>query len=265
MRDAIRLAVGTLTIVPTAPPNVVDRRVGSWAMTFAPLVGALLALVAGTVLWLLTQGAFGPGPYAGISPVLAAVLTVSLLVVLTRAMHLDGLADTADGLGSGRPAAAALEIMRNGDIGPFGVVTIVLTLLIQVADLAQLVAEGIGPLSVALALVVSRLVLPVVCSRGVPAARPEGLGQVVADSVGRAQLLLAVGLAAISVVALSALAGVLLDVAIARPAALSVLGLLAGAALCWWCVRRLGGVTGDVMGACVEVTFTATLVVLTVW
>ena len=256
MRDAVRLAVGTLTIVPTAPPNVVDRRVGSWAMTFAPLVGALLALVAGTVLALLAQGS---------APLLAAALTVALLAVLTRAMHLDGLADTADGLGSGRPAAAALDIMRDGDIGPFGVVTIVLALLVQVAALAQLVAAGIGPLAVALALVVSRLVLPVVCSRGVRAARPEGLGQVVADSVGRGQLLLAVGLAAASVVVLSALAGVYLDVAIVGPAAFSVLGLVAGGGLCWWYVRRLGGVTGDVMGACVEVTFTATLVVLTAW
>ena len=223
-------------------------------MTFAPLVGTLLALVAGTVLALL----------ADFSPLLSAVLTVALLGVLTRAIHLDGLADTADGLGSGRPTAAALDIMRSGDVGPFGVVTIVLTLLVQVAALAQLVAEGIGPLAVALALVVSRLVLPVVCSRGIPAARPEGLGQVVADSVGRGQLLLAVGVAAVSVVILSALASALLDVPTAGPGLFSLLGLVAGGALCWWCVRRLGGVTGDVMGACVEVTFTATLVVLTV-
>jgi adenosylcobinamide-GDP ribazoletransferase len=234
-------------------------------MTFAPLVGAVLALVTGTVLAFLTQGLFFSGPWAAISPVLAAALTLALLAILTRAMHLDGLADTADGLGSGKSAVAALDIMRSGDVGPFGVITLVFTLLIQVAALAQLTSAGVGPLALALSLVVSRLVLPVVCSRGIPAARPEGLGQVVADSVGKGQLLLAIAFAGVSVVVLAVLTSVVLDVAvdaIVGPSALSVLGLLAGGALCAWCVRRLGGVTGDVMGACVEVTFTATLVVL---
>jgi len=270
LREGIRLAVGTLTILPTAPPKVVDRRTGSWAMTLAPLAGALLGLIAAAVLWLLTQGPFPGGPYVGISPVLASALTLALVVVLTRAMHLDGLADTADGLGSGKPAAAALDVMRRSDIGPFGVVTIVLTLLIQVAALSQLTAEGMGPLSVALGLVVSRLILPVVCSRGIAAARPDGLGQVVADSASRGQLFVALLLGTASIVLFFALASALTDVSgmvaggMVAGAMAALLGLLAGSALCWWCVRRLGGVTGDVMGACVEVTFTAALVVLAV-
>ncbi|NEC49139.1 adenosylcobinamide-GDP ribazoletransferase, partial [Actinospica acidiphila] len=56
---------------------------------------------------------------------------------LTRGLHLDGLADTADGLGSGRPAEDALRIMKQSDVGPFGVLTLVLVLLVQVAALAQ--------------------------------------------------------------------------------------------------------------------------------
>ena len=68
--------------------------------------------------------------------------------MLSRAIHLDGLADTADGLGSGRPPADALAIMRQSDVGPFGVATLVLTLLIQVSALATLASldEAVGGL-----------------------------------------------------------------------------------------------------------------------
>ena len=191
--DALRLAFGTLTVLPTPPPRVVDRRVGSWAMTLAPLVGLVLAVPAGLLLW-LAGGDRTATP--ALPPAPAAALTVALLAVLTRAMHLDGLADTADGLGSGKPAPQALEVMRKGDVGPFGVVTLVLVLLVQVLALAELVAEGHGVAALVPALVASRLVLPVACLRGVPAARRDGLGQAVAGTVSWGQLLLAVGLAA---------------------------------------------------------------------
>ena len=254
--DGSRLALGTLTVLPTRPPGTVDRDTGSWAMTLAPLVGVLLSVAAVLLQWLVLPAA----------PLLVAALTVGLLAVLTRAIHLDGLADTADGLGSGKPAGQALDIMRRSDVGPFGVVTLVLVLLVQVFALAQQVADGRGASAVALALVVSRLVLPVVCAQGIRAARPDGLGQVVAGSVRPGQLVLAAAvscLAVLIIVVLEArssqgpfepvLAGVLV----------MVVPLLAGAGMCWWCVRRLGGVTGDVLGACVEVTFTVALVVLT--
>ena len=64
---------------------------------------------------------------------------------LTRGLHLDGLADTADGLGSGKPAEDALRIMKQSDIGPFGVITLVFALLAQVAALAELYARLVGP------------------------------------------------------------------------------------------------------------------------
>lgn len=277
--DGIRLAIGTLTVFPTRPPRTVDRSSGSWAMTFAPLVGLLLAAVATLGLWLLGWATVGGTPSAyelvnrldlvevrPASPLLAAALIVGLLALLTRAIHLDGLADTADGLGSGRPAEEALAIMRRSDIGPFGVVALVLILVIQVVAVAQHVATGRGALAVALALVVSRLTLPVLCSRGVPAARRDGLGRVVAGSVSPAQLVLAVVLSAVVLgVAASAppgftgvAAGTLL-----RGAFVAAVALLSGGAMCLWCVRRFGGVTGDVLGACVEVTFTTSLVVLT--
>ena len=196
MTNPLRMALGTLTIVPTPPPSTVDRRVGSWAMTLAPLVGLLLAMLSAGALWLLGWGsrvadvlvallpsgvqALLPGDLGFdwyVEPTLTAALVIGLLAVLTRGMHLDGLADTADGLGSRKPAAEALDIMRRGDVGPFGVVTLVLVLLIQVLALAPLVGVGLGPPALLLALVVSRLALPLLCLRGVPAARADGLGR----------------------------------------------------------------------------------------
>lgn len=257
--DGVRLAVGTLTVLPCPAPRSVDRRSGAWAMTLAPLVGMLLALLAMVPLW-LSQVVPHRTP-----PAVQALLVVGLLALLTRAIHLDGLADTADGLGSGKPAHAALDVMRRSDIGPFGVISLVLVLGLQVACLADLVARDEGAFSLVLALVTSRLLLPFLCASGVPPARADGLGRAVAGTVGAGQLLLSVVLSAgaLSLFAvLGPLAGLpvhsLLAVAVAAPA-----GLVAGGALCWWCVRRLGGTTGDVLGACVEAATTAVLVALT--
>ncbi|HET9858367.1 MAG TPA: adenosylcobinamide-GDP ribazoletransferase [Nocardioidaceae bacterium] len=251
--DGIRLALGTLTILPTRPPGVVDRRSASWAMTFAPLIGLLLAVPAVVAIWLLDPA----------SPLLVAVIVIGLLALLTRAIHLDGLADTVDGLGSRRPPEQALALMRKGDVGPFGVVALVLLLLVQVTALAQHVGQGQGPLAITLALALSRLMLPVVCTRGIPAAREDGLGHAVAGSVSAGQLLLAL---AISVLVLGAagtsMAGLtFVDATMLRGMFAAAAALLAGAAVCLWCVRRLGGITGDVIGCCVEVTFTVALVV----
>lgn len=253
VRDALRLCLGTLTVLPVRPPARVDRRVAGLAMALAPLAAAGLALVAGPVLWLLGQV---------LSPVLAAALTVGLLALLTRGMHLDGLADTADGLGSGAPADRALDIMRRGDVGPFGVVTMVLVLLVQVAALGSL-GPARSAVALAVALVVSRVVLPLLCLRGVPAARPEGLGRLVAGTVGAPAAALSGLLAAVLVTCallLGTSAGT--SCAVVQAVVTAVLALAVGAAYAGHCVRRFGGVTGDVLGAGVEVTFTAALVML---
>lgn len=237
--NALRLAFGTLTVLPVAAPTV-DRRTAGRAMALAPLVGLTLALVV------------SPLTLLDISPLLVAALVVGALALLTRGLHLDGLADTADGLGSGRPADGALEVMRRSDIGPFGVVTLVLVLLVQVVALAQLLAAGSGALLLAAALVVSRLALPIACLDGVPAARPDGLGATVAGSVSPPLA----GLSVLPVVVVLGLAALWVPWQVA----LTVFGLLGGLAVGLRAVRRLGGVTGDVLGAVVEATFTAALV-----
>jgi len=243
--NAFRLLFGTLTILPVRPPAAVDRRVAGWAMTLAPLAGAVLALLVAGPWALLLE-------YDGTSaPLLLAVLAVAALAALTRAMHLDGLADTVDGLGSGRRADEALAIMRKSDIGPFGVATVVLTLLIQVAALAECGAHA--PAALAVALVTSRAVLPLLCTAWFPAARADGLGSLVAGSVSPARALLGLFLAAALALAVLAVDGT-------PRLAVAAVGLLAGLGLALHARRRFGGVTGDVYGACVEVAFTAALV-----
>src|SRR5262249_34764394 len=129
-----------------------DRRTAGMAMCWAPGVGALLGAGAAGVLWLAWRAGHG-------GSLLAAVLAVGFLAVAPGGLHLDGLADLADGLGSRRPAAAALEIMKRSDIGPFGVTALVLTLLVQVAALAGAAEAGRGFGAVAAAAVTARLAI----------------------------------------------------------------------------------------------------------
>ena len=253
MPDALRLAIGTLTRIPVPAPRTVDRRVAGRAMLLAPLVGLLLALVIGVPAQVLVNLT----PVGGL---LGAALAVAALAWLTRALHLDGLADTADALGSGRPAADALEIARRSDIGPFGVVTLVLVVLVQVAALADLLDRGAGAGSLVIAVVTGRLALTLACLRGIPAARPDGLGAVVAGSVPRAAgLAVALLWLALAVASVGREHGLAAGVATGGAV---VGGLLAATVVVHLARRRLGGITGDVLGATAEITTAVVLVIL---
>lgn len=253
MPDSLRLAVGTLTRIPVPPPRTVDRRVAGRAMLLAPLVGLLLALAVGVPAQVLVTVT----PVGGL---LGAVLAVAALAWLTRALHLDGLADTADALGSARPAADALAIARRSDIGPFGVVALVLVLLVQVAALADLLDRGAGAGSLVIAVVTGRLALTLACMRGIPAARPDGLGALVSGSVPRAGgIVVALAWLALATASVGAEHG--LGAGLAAGGAV-IGGLLAAAIVVRIARRRLGGITGDVLGATAEITTAAVLVIL---
>src|SRR5437763_12192843 len=108
----VRLALTTFTVAPVRPGRI-DRRTAGIAMSLPPLVGAALgAVLAGAGLGLR---------WLGTPALVAGAVTVALGVLLTRGLHVDGLADTVDGLGSYRDAEGALEIMKKPDVGPFGV------------------------------------------------------------------------------------------------------------------------------------------------
>lgn len=224
-------------------------------MTLAPLAALFLAALAVPAVLL--------GTWLGLPPLVSAVAAIGVVTFGSRGLHLDGLADTADGLAASYDRDRALDVMRRGDVGPTGVVTLVLAVLTQVAALAGIVASGPTPATavsaMAIAVVAGRGMLPLCCVRGLPSARPEGLGAAVAGSVPP-------GVAAVVAALVIAAAAVVTAVVPGPPwwqGVLAVLlGWLAAGALLGHAVRRFGGVTGDVLGACVE---TATLVTLVVF
>jgi len=252
MLDALRLSVGTLTIVPSGTIGEIDRRTGARAMIMAPLAVMPLAAVVGLIGWL--------GQFAGLPSLAVGFVAVGVLALGSRALHLDGLADTVDGFGAGWSAERSLIVMQRGDVGPMGVVALVVLLGLQAVSIGELVDGPAGALLVAVAICCSRAALCLTCVRGVPAARADGLGVAVADSVpgsAAAACWLAV-LLIMTAVAASSGNGPILG-AVAAVAAAVAVGVLV-----YRCVRRLGGVTGDVMGAAIEIAFTVMIVVLIV-
>ncbi|MGV9255087.1 adenosylcobinamide-GDP ribazoletransferase [Streptomyces sp. NPDC003697] len=248
----LRFAFGTLTVLPVRVSRW-DREAARGGMLWAPVAGLVVGAAAAAVGVLLLL--------LGAGPLLAAVATAAVPAVLTRGLHLDGLADTADGLGSGKPAEGALRIMKQSDIGPFGVITLLFVLLAQVGALAQAYGDSWarGALAAVVAAAAARLALTLAARAGVPAARPEGLGSAVAGVVPTRRALLAAPL----VIAAAAAAGTALgaDGAV-RAAAAVVLAVVVAELLLRHCVRRFGGVTGDVFGALAEAAATTALAVL---
>lgn len=238
----LALALSWLTVLPvrTGAPTA---STAAAAIRWAPLVGGLVGAIAGGVL---------VGLHAlGVPALVAALLTVGVLALLTRGMHLDGLADTADGLGCYGPPERALAVMREGGAGPFGVVTLVVTVGAQGAALAALPPlPALGALTLAAA--AGRAGFAWICRPTVAAARPGGLGATVA---GSQPWWVAVTWWVVLAAAGVALTGVRGAVAIALGAACVI-------ALSWHTARRFGGMTGDVLGAASELATTAALVVL---
>lgn len=236
--NALRLAVSWLTVVPIAGPALVDRRTAGHAITLAPLIGLALGAFAAGALWLLVS--------AGMTALLAGLLVVGLLAVLTRGMHLDGLADTVDGLGSYGPPQRAREIMKSGGAGPFGVAALIFAVAVQAVAFATL-ADQHRWLALVLAVAAGRVAVVPACRTGIPAAPDAGFGALVAGTQPRAAVwiwpALAVG-AAVWAVPDNLWLGPVVVIA----------ALAATVAVTRHCVRRFEGLSGDILGAVVEIT-----------
>lgn len=248
MRDGLRLALTTFTVLPVRAGRI-DRAVARSAMVLAPVVGVALGALLGGLALLARL--------AGAPPLLLAVAVVAAGVLATRALHLDGLADTVDAFGSYAGPERALAIMKRSDIGPFGVVALVLVLGAQVAAVAAVAHRP--PLSVLATLAVAagtgRLAVTLSCRRGVPAARPDGLGALVAGTVPVWSVPVAGVVLAVAGLAADPGRRWLGPVAV-------VAGLAAGYVLTRRATRRFGGVTGDTLGAALELAGTGALAVL---
>lgn len=245
----LRLAVGTLSIVPVGELPEVDRASARWAMVLAPLGAIPAAVLAGFVTW--------AGMGVHLPPLVIGILVVASLGWVTRAMHWDGLADTADGLAAGWSRERALEVMRKGDTGPVAIGVLFVILALDSACIAAVLSADAGWLLIAGAVLTSRVACTLIAVRGLPAARTDGLGVVVADNVP-VWAVTPTAIASIAVLALFAVPAGLSAVAVAA----GVLGLAAVGVLAIRCRTVLGGVSGDVLGAGIEIAFAVMLLVL---
>ncbi|MDX6392757.1 MAG: adenosylcobinamide-GDP ribazoletransferase [Streptosporangiaceae bacterium] len=269
-----RVALSLFTVIPAGVPGAIRRDMAAKALPWLPAVGALVAAVAAGAMLAVQAGGQSEG-----RRLLAATLAVAILGLLTGGLHLDGLADTADGLGSRRPRREALAIMRRPDIGPMGVAALLLVILLQITALAAIPPGGLSIAALVLAAVTGRVAVVLATGPGSPSARPGGFGALITDTTAARVRVAAVAALLAAVAAAGFLLGAYPQATLplgrgagaargdgpaiaARWLVATLLSLLAAELLRRMAKRRLGGMTGDVYGAVIEVCTATVLLVL---
>ena len=234
--DECRAAIGLLTRLPVSrrrsPASPADA---VWAY---PLAGLIVGAVSAAVRLVAAD--------AGVPPLAAAVLALGAACLATGGLHEDGLADTADALSGGWTVERRLEIMRDSRIGAHGALALMLAVLLRVASVASLAPDR-GALALLAASVLSRgamLPVPLFCRP----ARPDGLGASLAD-VATARIGIGIALAGMFGFAFGGVG------AVVAAGLVSIVGLVVAR-------RRLGGFTGDLLGAVAVAAECAVLVVI---
>jgi adenosylcobinamide-GDP ribazoletransferase len=222
----LKAGLAFCTRLPVTAPAGARLSTAAWTL---PIVGALVGTIGALVYW-LADGLDLP-------VFVAATLAVGATALLTGCLHEDGLADTADGLAGGTPERA-LEIMRDSRSGAYGIVALILSFLLRVGAVASLAGPGLVATALIAAHAGARGVLPLLM-RAVPPARQDGLSaDAGAPQPGRACMAALIGLL-IVMLCLGVGAGLL-------AAILVVVGMWLLARLS---LRKIGGQTGDVLGA----------------
>ncbi len=236
----LKVALIFLTRLPLRHQGKIDESDLGRALRVGPLVGLLIGVVGAAAYW--------AGSLMALGPLLSGLIAVAATILLTGALHEDGLADVADGFGGGRERTRKLEIMRDSRIGSFGVLALVLSVGLRAAALAALAAPLAAGAALVAAHALSRAVLPAAMI-ALPPARDDGL----AAAGGRP--------APIHAATALLLAGLLSLLALGPGA--GSLGLLAGAGAAVLVIAlahaQIGGHTGDVLGAVQQVAETAVL------
>ena len=241
---ALVAAFSFLTVLPFGRLAALDGKDVARGSVLFPLVGGLIGAASGGTAWLLGDH---------LPPLLAAALGVAVGAVLTGALHLDGLADCADGFGARTPEER-LRVMRDHTNGTYGGTALLLDLLIRAAALAALSGTREALLFSVAAGALSRAAGPVLAVMLPYAQAKPGAGEALNSfpSLTRA--------AAVIVIA-GVVAFACVDDAVAYPVSLVAAAVVVGL-VAWTARRRLGGVTGDVMGACSELVELAVLTAL---
>jgi adenosylcobinamide-GDP ribazoletransferase len=237
---AVLVATAFLTRIPV--PVIADGTDVAGAARWFPLVGGAIGGVAAVIAWAMQD-------LLALPSALIATLLVGYSAWVTGAIHLDGLADTADGFGGGRTRDDVLRIMRDPLIGSYGATALLVVVATKVAAATALLDRGAAFPFLVIAPTVARWTISVLAS-WLPYARSDGgLGQSVTHQHVTGLLMPTMLTALITLIALRANA-----LFAWMPALMTVAWMIRAAR------RRIGGVTGDVFGATVELTETAVLV-----
>lgn len=235
-----RIPARRLGLDPSETPDLAS------AVRVFPVAGALIGAAGGGVLLL--------GHALDLPPLASALVASAFLVGLTGALHEDGLADTADGFGGGRSAAARLAIMRDSRIGAYGALALIFAVLLRASLLAAFLP--LAPLSGAFALVaIETLGRAAIVHhwRRQPPARPDGLAGGIGQPDDETLWMALVAALVIGLVAATAAAGPIAAIVGLAAAALAAIGFGEFAN------RMIGGHTGDTLGAVEQVTTLAAL------
>jgi len=227
-------ALGFLTIFPIATRTSVNRNKLSSSTIYFPLVGLLLGLILAATNMLLS--------YVAVSAFLSSVMLVTLLAIVTGALHLDGLADTADAFLSRKTAPEMLKIMRDSQVGAMGVLSLIFVILLKISLLYSLNPETVNT-SLILMCLLSRYALVLAISV-FTYAREEGKAKVFIEAKSWKSFVLASTLTLFCAFAFLGLKGI----------ALFVLVILSTLLIGKFVTKKIGGITGDILGAINELS-----------
>lgn len=235
-------ALQFLTIIPVNIKQKIDVKSLSVSTVYFPLIGILLGMILAGVNIVLT--------HIPLQQVSIRIILVVLLIILTGGLHLDGLADTCDGFLGGRNKGEILKIMRDPRIGAMGVLGIISIILLKVAILISL-SPHVITISVILMCLLSRYCLTVLIYK-FPYARGKGKGLVFFNGMNRRKVVISSVITLVCTLMLWKLKGLILFIAVIA------FVLLAGK----YIIRKLGGMTGDTLGAVNELTEVVVLMII---
>jgi len=243
MKDFLR-AISFLTILPVGKSLSFGEKELARSMAFFPLVGLVIGLLLALGYYLLSFL---------LPKAIVLWLTIGFLVFLTRGLHLDGFADTIDGLASGGSREKILEVMRDSRIGAFGVIGLILLIGAKYLSLNH-ISNDLIVHSLILMTVMGRNAMVLVCYRSPYARSDGGLGKPFAENLGIREVTLSSILAFGIVLWLTDMKGIVIFLGIA----------LFSHGYRFFFIKKLGGVTGDILGAANEVVELLCLILLIV-